>query len=258
MSDLANVILLAILQGITEFLPVSSSGHLVIGQHLLGLQSPGIRLQVILHLGTMLSILYFYRKRLAILVMGVIRWEKIAVATALHVLISTLPAIIFYFTFRKKIEACFDNPKAVGGALLITGIILTLQRWVPVGGSNITPWRALVTGVAQALAILPGISRSGMTIATARLLGIAPIAAAEFSFVMVLPLLAGAALLDALRTPAVNEPLLAWWVLLTGAAVAAIIGYLALRLLIRTLQSDKFWIFGCYCTVAGAATLLLL
>ncbi|MDD3546620.1 MAG: undecaprenyl-diphosphate phosphatase [Kiritimatiellae bacterium] len=255
MRDLINVMALAVLQGVTEFLPVSSSGHLVIAQDALGIKLPGIRLEVMLHLGTMLSIIVYYRETLRALTRGILRGERASWATAGHVALSAVPAVFFYVLFHDKVDAFYEDSRAVGGFLVFTGVVLCSLRWMRCGANGVTAPRALLVGMAQAFAVLPGVSRSGMTISAARMAGVEPRKAAEFSFLMCLPLLAGAAALDAVRGAAETSAALPWWLLLGGALVAAAVGYAALALLVRVLRGGKFWMFGIYCLAAGAATL---
>lgn len=257
MREFINVVALAVVQGVTEFLPVSSSGHLVIAQELLDLKLPGIRLEVMLHLGTMLSIVIYYRNTLWALVRGVFCGERESWLTVGQVALSAVPAVFFYVLFHDKIDAFYEDPRAVGGFLVFTGVVLCSLRWMKCGANGVTAPRALLVGMAQALAVLPGVSRSGMTISAARMAGVEPRKAAEFSFIMSLPLLAGAAALDAVRGGAETSPVLAWWLLLVGAAVAAAVGYLALALLVRVLRGGNFWVFGIYCAVAGALVMLM-
>ncbi len=257
MHDLMNVMMLAVLQGVTEFLPVSSSGHLVVMQELLGLKLPGIRLEVVLHLGTMLSIVIYYRGALWALARGVMRGDRASLTTAGHVALSAVPAVFFYALFHDKIDAFYEDPRAVGGFLAFTGVVLCSLRWMRCSANGVTAPRAFLVGMAQALAVLPGISRSGMTISAARMSGIEPRKAAEFSFIMCLPLLAGAAVLDCARGVSESSPSLSWWLLLAGAAVAAAVGYAALALLVRVLRGGNFWMFGIYCLAAGGLVLSL-
>lgn len=257
MREIFDVMVLAVLQGVTEFLPVSSSGHLVIAQGLLGINNPGIRLEVVLHLGTMVSIVVYYRKVLWGLARGVVRGERASLLTAGHVALSAVPAVFFYLLFHDKVDEFYEDSRAVGGFLVFTGVVLLALRWMQCGDGKVTAPRALLVGMAQALAVLPGVSRSGMTISAARMAGVAPDRAAEFSFLMCLPLLAGAAALDAVRGAAQAEPQMAWWLLGAGAAVSAAVGYVALALLVRTLRGGRFWMFGVYCVVVGLLTALL-
>ena len=256
MREFFDVMVLAVLQGIAEFLPISSSGHLVIAQSLLKINNPGVRLEVVLHLGTMASILLYYRSVLFELMRGLLRRERASLEKAGYIALSALPAAFFYFLCKDKVDAFFEDPKAIGGFLIFTGVVLCALRWMRCGEGSVTAPRAFLVGLAQALAVLPGISRSGMTIAAARMSGISPDKAAEFSFLMCLPLLAGAALLDALGISSGAACTIPAWLLLSGAAVSAAVGWVSLALLVRTLRGGRFWLFGVYCFLAGFLTLV--
>ncbi len=260
MDNAVNVALLAVLQGVAEFLPISSSGHLVIAQRLLGVNEPGIRLEVMLHLGTLASIVVYYRAALARLVLGCLRFQREQLRLAGYIVLSAIPAILIYFPFKDRIEAFYEQPKAVGGFLVFTGVILLFLRWIRHGGSSVNAPRALVIGLAQAFAILPGVSRSGMTIAAARMTEVKPEEAAEFSFLMSLPLLAGGALLDLIRSFSHDAPpsSIPEWQIWFGAGLAAVIGFVALSLLVKTLKSGYFWVFGVYCVLVGLLVSVLL
>lgn len=258
MRQFLDVVFLAILQGVTEFLPISSSGHLVVAQQLLGLERPGVTLEVVLHIGTMFSIIIFYRKKIQELISGVFEWKRESLLVIAHIALSAVPAVIFYLLFKARITAFFENSFVVGGFLTFTGVVLCAQRWMRCGNGGMTAPRALLTGMAQAIAILPGVSRSGMTISVARMSGVAPAVAAEFSFLMCLPLLAGASLLEVVELrggASVNA--LPWCPLLVGALVSAAVGYIALSFLVRLLKGGRFWMFGVYCLLAGVLTMLV-
>lgn len=246
MGDFFNVTFLAILQGVAEFLPISSSGHLVIGQHVLSVDDPGMRLDVFLHVGTLLSIMVYYRRTILRIVAGAdVRYmSKIA--------LSALPAVLVYAIFREKIESMFENAKAVGLLLVFTGAVLSGTRFLPKGTKDVTFLRALWMGAMQAVAILPGVSRSGMTLAAARSAGVEPSKSAEFSFLMSAPLIAGGMLLEIAKIfrggaeDGVGMGLLAW-----GTALSAAVGYFSLVVLVKALKGRWFWLFGPYCIVAG-------
>ena len=257
MHDLINVLFLALVQGLTEFLPVSSSGHLVIAQRLLDFQESGISLEVWLHIGTLVSIVVFYRQSIVNMVKGLFSGDRESLQLAGCILLSTIPAALFYFLFHDRVDSFYESAKITGGFLVFTGIVLIALRWVKCSDGEVTLKRAILTGVAQALAILPGISRSGMTISAARASGICPVKAAEFSFLMVLPLLAGAAAIDILRVPPDGEHV-AGWLLAVGASVSAVVGWVALKVLVRLLKDGRFWMFGIYCVLAGLLALGLL
>ena len=247
-----EVTILAVLQGIAEFLPISSSGHLVIGQYLLGLGGAGMRLDVFLHLGTLLSIFVFYFTRLAAIVRSK-DWEFCA-----KILLSSLPTVAVYFFFGDFVESMFSNVRMVGALLMFTGAVLVGTRFIPRGTRDVSFVRALIMGLGQALALLPGVSRSGMTLASARAGGVDPEKSAEFSFLMSAPLIAGAALLEVLKSlgGAGGSADVSWGLAVYGCLVAAAVGYFSLRLLVMTLKGKWFWLFGPYCILAGLVTLL--
>ena len=249
--------ILAILQGIAEFLPISSSGHLVLGKALLGVDEPGIRLDVFLHVGTLFAIAAFYWK----VIWRILReydWKYVA-----KIVVSAIPAGIVGILFKDQLEEFFSSPHAVGAALLFTGVVLLATKVLPKGDRQVSFWSALVMGVAQAVAILPGVSRSGMTIAAAKASKVEPAKAAEFSFLMSAPPIAGAALLEVLKAmknhcPECPSTETAWPLVIYGGALAAVVGYFSLAVLLRTLKSDRFWLFGPYCLLAGGVTLILI
>ena len=259
MKEFFDVTVLSVLQGVAEFLPISSSGHLVIGQHLLGMNAPGMRLDVFLHVGTLLSIFAFYRVRIARTLGGLVSRDaalrREAWEFAGKILLSALPAIVVYFLFKRAIEDLFENARMVGALLMFTGAVLSGTRFLPRGTHGVGFLRALLMGCGQAIALLPGVSRSGMTLASARAGRVAPEAAAEFSFLMSAPLIAGAALLqlkDALSaSPEVVPAEPSWGVVAYGAVLAAVVGYFSLALLVHALKGKWFWLFGPYCFIAG-------
>jgi len=256
MDDFLNVTLLALLQGVAEFLPISSSGHLVIGQHLLGVKEAGLQLDVFLHGGTLLSVFMFYRRTI-LRILTERDWAFVG-----KILVSALPAVLVYFVFRKKIDALFENAKMVGALLMFTGAVLAGTRLLPKGDRSVSFLRALWMGAMQAVALLPGVSRSGMTLAAARSGKVDAERAAEFSFLMSAPLIMGGVLLEILKmcrgAEAVAQEGLGWGLLVWGALFAAVTGYLSLILLIKALKGRWFWLFGPYCFTAGLLTLWFL
>ena len=259
MEQTLKVILLAILQGIAEFLPISSSGHLVLAQALMGVKDPGITLEVALHAGTLVSTLIYYRSALIKIITGLLSGARESWHTALCIIISAIPAVLFYMLCKKQVDAAFEDPRLVGCALLFTGVVLTTLRWLPTRDELNSFWRSTFIGVAQAIAILPGVSRSGMTISAARIAGISPEKSAEFSFLSSIPLVAGACLKKSLEayteTAAPNAETLSPLLLLAGICVSAVVGYFALSLLVRILRGRYFWCFGIYCLIAGCCTI---
>jgi undecaprenyl-diphosphatase len=252
MGDFCNITLLALLQGVAEFLPVSSSGHLVIAQHLLGVNASGKLLDLSLHVGTLVSIAVFYRSTIWRIVAGR-EWRMM-----LKLAVSAVPAVIVYFLFKNKIDSLFENAKMVGALLMFTGAVVGGTRILPQGKGEVTFLRAAWMGLMQAVALLPGVSRSGMTIAAARSGGVDPGKSAEFSFLMSAPLIAGGMALELLSFT-VDAPAAGGWpLILWGMAVAAVSGYLSLMLLVKTLKSRWFWVFGPYCLGVGLVVLWLL
>jgi undecaprenyl-diphosphatase len=256
MGDFLDVVFLAILQGVAEFLPISSSGHLVIGQHLLNVKDAGMQLDVFLHAGTLLSIAVYYRKRL---------WRIVAERDVLYVakiFLSALPAVAVYAAFREEVEALFSNAKMVGALLMFTGAVLCGTRFLPTGTKEISFLRALWMGVMQAIALLPGVSRSGMTLAAARTGGVEPSKSAEFSFLMSAPLIMGGMFLEIIKMfqggGAAPQEGVGTGLLLLGACLSAVVGYFSLVVLVRTLKGRYFWLFGPYCVAAGLSTLCFL
>ena len=267
MSEYFQVSFLAVLQGIAEFLPISSSGHLVIAQNFLGLNEPGMRLDVFLHLGTLFAVFAYYRLVISRLVRGLFfrseRWEHRREAWEYigKIVLSALPAVVVYLLFKDFLEGMFENARMVGALLMFTGAVLVGTRYIPRGAKDVSWWRAALMGLGQAIALLPGVSRSGMTLASARAGGVAPAKCAEFSFLMSAPLIGGATMLEILKlfrdSGAADAGELSWGAVLFGAGLAAIVGYASLALLVKALEGKWFWLFGPYCLVAGLATLLL-
>ena len=244
-----EVAILSVLQGVAEFLPISSSGHLVLGKSLLGLGDVGMRLDVFLHVGTLLSIFVFYFAVIRRIVVGR-EWSYIA-----KIVLSAIPAGIVGVLFKSRLETAFSTPQMVGCALVFTGIVLTATRFMPKGERDVSFLRALLMGLAQAVALMPGVSRSGMTLAAARAAKVDSQKAAEFSFLMSAPPIAGAALLEILE--AAREPAAeaaretSWGLCIAGALIAGVVGWFALKLLVASLKGRWFWLFGPYCIVAG-------
>lgn len=250
---MVEVLILSVLQGVAEFLPISSSGHLVLGKELLGLGEAGIRLDVALHIGTLLAVFVFYFAVIRRILVN-LEW-----AYVLKVVLSAIPVGLVGVLFKDQLETAFASTTAVGACLLVTGVVLTATRFLPRGDKEVSVLRALGMGLAQALAILPGVSRSGLTLAAARLGRVEAEKAAEFSFLMSAPPIAGAALLEIVKSlkgaeEAVCE--VSWTLCAVGAFVAALVGFFSLKFLLKSLKSDKFWLFGPYCLVAGCVALL--
>jgi undecaprenyl-diphosphatase len=248
-------IILGIVQGLTEFLPVSSSGHLVVAQEVLGIRMPGVFVEVAVHVATLVAVVVVYRARLAQLVAGVVRRDRDAWRYAGLLVLASVPAAVVGLLFQDWFERTFDSLRIVGIDFLITGTALWSTRLIrPSDRGEPEPGGAVAIGLAQAVAILPGISRSGSTVAAGMWLGLDPVRAAEFSFLLALPAIAGAALLQI--------PDLAGGAASVGAVplglafVAALVsGVFAIRLLLRLLAGRAFHRFAPYCWVLGGLTL---
>nr|BCX02057.1 MAG: undecaprenyl-diphosphatase [Bacteroidota bacterium] len=249
-------ILLGLLQGLTEFLPISSSGHLVLGEHLLGIHAEDITFEVFVHFGTTLSVLTYFRRELAELIRSAIRWtqnpvagpEREAVRWIGYLALSAVPAACVGLAFEEQVERLFSSPRLVAGMLLVTGTLLWLVRFRRRPGGPLSAWKALLIGLAQAVAITPGISRSGATVAMALYLGVEREEAARFSFLMLLPVVMGATLLKALRIG--SEPI-SWAPIFLGTGVAYLSGLVAIHTLLVVLRRGRLEWFALYCYLVG-------
>ena len=196
--------LLGLIQGLTEFLPVSSSGHLVLTGHLIGLPSTGLVFELLLHLATLVAVIFYYRSDVLALIKAIPRALKAPISgyqtdadvrLGLLVIAATIPTGVIGLLFKDAFEGLAAHPQAVGSALLVTAALLTATHWIRPQARELNLSMALAIGFVQGLAITPGISRSGATIALALLLGLATIHAARFSFLISIPAIAGAAIL---------------------------------------------------------------
>lgn len=247
--------ILGIVQGLTEFLPVSSSGHLVIFQALFGIEGEGgLVFEVAVHVATLAAILIVYRDRVLELLGGVSRLDRASLAYAGKLGLATLPAVLVALTLKDTIEGTFASPAVAGVCLLVSAGIVASTRWTL--GRAVLPspgWgAAVVIGCAQAVAILPGISRSGTTLAVALALGVAPAAGAEFSFLLGAIAMAGAAVLILPEMGAASFDLLPIGL---GMAAALVSGILAIALFLRLLERRNFYVFTYYLLPAGVAFL---
>ncbi len=248
--------LLGLVQGLTEFLPVSSSGHLVLLSKLLGADETGVLLEVALHAATLGAVLVFYRRRIVALTAGALRREDEAWRYVAMLVLATVPAVAFALSARGWIESQFESSLAAGIGLLGTGALLwTTRRTLPRADCERPSWGiAWWMGCAQALAILPGVSRSGATVCVALALGLRPLAAAEFSFLMSTIAISGAVVL---QLSDLDASVVAWDRIGVGAAVAFASGIAALALFVRLLRTGAFYRFALYVWVVGGAAIAL-
>ena len=184
-----EAITLGIIQGLTEFLPISSSGHLVLSQVILGIQIPGNDFEVLLHIGTLCSILVVFNNDIKNILFTLS--SKETRRFILMIFVGTIPAVIIGLGFKDEIEKLFDNIIVVGFALLFTGITLISSFYFKNENKKNTIIKAFLIGIAQAIAIIPGISRSGITISVALFLGLDARQAAKFSFLLAIPVISG-------------------------------------------------------------------
>lgn len=254
--SLFHALLLGVLQGLTEFLPVSSSGHLVLAEALLGLDLPGVVFEVTVHVATLCAVLWVYRARVVELLRGLGRRDGASLRYVGLLLLASVPAGIAGTAGGAFFEGAFDRPVVAAAALLVTGgLVWSLKRTASFGRKPVPgAGSALGIGVAQAAAILPGLSRSGATVAVGSWLGVEVVRMAEFSFLLSVPAIAGAALLQAdevaLASATLGVPALA-----AGFAAALVSGVAAIRIFVRMLETRRFHRFAYYCWVVGLAYL---
>lgn len=261
---LLQALLLGILQGATEFLPISSSGHLVIVPALLGWPDPGLLLDTVLHLGTLAAVVIYFWRDLVRLVMAT--WQSLRQRSladpqarlAWALVIGTLPAALLGFLLESTFERLFGMPRAAAAFLLGTAVVLVVAEFLARRErslEHITWWHALAIGGAQALAIAPGLSRSGMTMAAGLLLGYRREEATRFSFLLSIPIILGNGgyqLLKAVRGgPGGTEVA----VLGAGFLAAAVTGYLVIAGLLAYVRRRSLWPFAVYCAVLGLLVL---
>jgi undecaprenyl-diphosphatase len=258
-----EALILGIIQGLTEFIPVSSSGHLEIAKAILGDESvpeESLLFTVVVHAATALATVVVYRKDVLDIIKGVFafQWNPETKFVAL-VVVSMIPAAFIGLFFNDQIESLFErNIMLVGAMLVITGLLLILADKAKSTGKPLSFGNALVVGIAQAIAILPGISRSGATIATTVGLGIDRERAARFSFLMVVPLILGKMILDIkglykMGSAGESDKL---FVLFVGFVAAFVAGIFACKWMIQLVKRAKLTHFAIYCFVVGAACAL--
>ncbi len=262
-------ILLGILQGLTEFLPVSSSGHLALAEHLLGAKTPGVTFEVIVHLATALAVILFFRRRIAAILAALVRWpftgrgegagrpdgEAADARLGLNLALGTVPAAVVGYLFESRIERAFDDPTLVSALLIVTGCILWVTRFVRREGRPVETWKdALLIGVGQAVAVLPGISRSGTTIATGIVAGIERRRAAEFAFLLSVPIILGASVVSlsdaAHGASTLGAPEAA------GAIAAFVFALPSIAVLMRLVSAGRLHRFPYYCWTVGVLGVL--
>lgn len=264
-----QAILLGFIQGLTEFLPISSSGHLVIGQRFLGLDQPELLFDVVVHLGTLAAVAVVFFRDLKALTLelptlfkalaapgrfGPLYRQRPYFRLGLLILLGTVPTALIGFVFKDPLTALFSSTLAVGLALLVTGALLFATRFIPAGTRRTGPGSALAIGFIQGLAIIPGVSRSGSTISLGLFMGLDRQEAARFSFLLSLPAIVGALILESAEAGACGFSGLA---LGLGFLAAFFSGWLALKVLLKVVKNGRLHNFSYYCWALGLAVIIL-
>jgi undecaprenyl-diphosphatase len=255
-----EAIILGLIQALTEFLPVSSSGHLVLAEELFNIQSgEGAAFEVAVHLGTLLSIMVLFRREIWRLIKACVHPKQADAqdrSDVMFIIIGSIPAGVIGLLWKDTLEQSFGSLFGVGVALIFTGLLL-LSTLRDVGErTHVSAWDGLWVGLAQAVAILPGVSRSGSTISIALKLGIDRHRAARLSFLMSLPVIAGAGLLKALDLVSHSTPTDVYLTLGIGCLSAFIFGIGSLWLMLKWVVRPSFGYFGIYCIVVGIIAML--
>ncbi len=250
-----NAIFWGLIQGLTEFLPISSSGHLVLIPALLDREGPDLATSAMLHLGTLVAVLVYYRSDIA----KMAKFDRPARRMITLILIGTIPAVVLGLAFEDKIEELVGEPRTVAFMLIVTGVILLATGLLRPGdkkSEDIGPLDGFLIGLAQASALIPGISRSGMTISAGLARGMGKVEAARFAFLLGIPVIAGAGGLEVVDviTSGASIPSTVW----VGVVVAGVSGYFAIAVLLRLLTRVGLGPFGIYCVAAGTISAFLL
>jgi len=271
--DIFTGTFLGIIQGLTEFLPISSSGHLVLFQNLFGRKEPELLFDVGLHVGTLLAVCLFLRKDLQLILKE--SWQASLAffddreafkqlssrphpRLAFWVVIGTLPTVFIGLTFRSYLEGLFASLDTVGIMLIFTGLILMISRFLPkqyTSRTHVGLWIALLVGFSQGLAIIPGISRSGTTIISGLILGLDRDLAARFSFLLSIPAIIGALLLQVFSEGLDGQ---GFWTLFLGFLASAVVGFIALKILFNMVRKGNLYLFSPYCCALGLIIILFL
>lgn len=244
-----------LIQGLTEFLPISSSGHLVLVPALLGQEPPDLATSAMLHMGTLLAVLIYFRRE----VVEVVTFTEKGRRLLLLLLVGTIPAAILGLSLESQVEWLNERPTGIAIALFATGVVLFSTRWIQRGdrtADEATFKDTIIIGLGQAVALIPGVSRSGSTISTGLLRGFSDAEAARYSFLLGIPAIAGAGVFEGKDLLDSGSGVGAE--ILVGVAVAAISGYVAIAFLLRLIGRTGLSPFGLYCMVAASVALILL
>jgi len=247
-----KIALLGIIQGLTEFLPISSSGHLVIAEHLLGISFSDLSLELILHLGTLLAVFVYFRKQIWTLIDALINFKDKEKHTSrmfsFYVIVAMIPTGIIGLLLKETLKANKNQLSLVGTALIFTALLLFTSNIIQKKQKTTKPlnlFRSILIGIGQGIAVIPGLSRSGSTIAVSLMTGISKKQAAEFSFILSIPAILAATVLE-LDTSVMFTP-----AYLVGMLCSFIAGMMAIHFLMKLLSNGKFHLFGYYCLIVG-------
>ena len=249
-----EAILLGLIQGLTEFLPVSSSGHLVILSSVLGVETHGLTFEVLVHFGTLIAVLVVFRDDIINLIRN--PFQKLT----LLIIVGAIPTAIIGLSLEDTFEKMFGSLQIVGFGLLVTGALLWVAESIKNNSKDFKQMKykdAIIIGIAQGIAIIPGISRSGTTIAISLILGLDRRTAARYSFLLAIPVILGATILKTKELIAEPASATLYGPYLVGTIVAGLSGYVAIRLLLKVLQEGKLRYFSVYCWIVGIGLLLL-
>ncbi len=244
-----------LIQGLTEFLPISSSGHLVLVPALLGTEPPDLATSAMLHLGTLLAVLVYFRRDL----LEMLRFSEHGKLLIRLLVIGTIPAAVLGLAFQSFFDRISETPRYVAVALMVTGVMLLATRVIALRARRVEDsgnGDAAFIGLGQAVALVPGISRSGITISAGLLRGFERAEAARYSFLLGIPAIAGAGLFKGIELA--GEPGGIPGAVYVGLLVAAVSGYAAIALLLRLIRRIGLVPFGVYCLVVGAIALVVL
>ena len=265
--NLIESTVLGLVQGLTEFLPISSSGHLVIFERFFHIKGDDLVFEIFVHFGTLMAVIFYFREKLLAVAGSIMRsfsrarkpeGDKTNIRLFWYLILGTVPAALVGLLFEDYIELAFASPRWASGMLLVTAAILLSTRWAMREDRNLNTSRTIIIGFAQALAIMPGISRSGSTISAGMFLRMKKSEAAEFSFLLSIPAILGATVLQIPQfiSDITNADLVINY--FVGAVVAAVVGYVSIAYLMKIIKRGKFFYFGLYCAVVGLLGILLL
>ena len=262
MATLLEILILAVIQGVTEWLPISSSGHLVIAQEYMGLDLP-VLFDVVLHLGSLLVVIFVFWKEVLIVLKAIAKldFKSQDGKLGLYLVLGSIATAAVGFVFRDEFESYFHNLFAVGVAFIATGCFYSLlyaSRRDKHQGRPLNALDAIIIGLAQGVALIPGVSRSGSTITTGLLLKVEKKDAFRFSFLLFIPAVIGATVLSVIGSNGLFVAMIDPVSLLIGMVVTVAVGYVSLRLLLRIVLKGRLYLFAYYCWFIGFAVLLAL